>query len=71
VGQVATILGVAPILAIFFVGVYRMAHAPDPTLVDAMGTQTAVNLGEWLTTNIVSIIAGYIGGFILVRVLPK
>ena len=71
VGQVATILGVAPIMAIFFVGVYRMANAPDPTLVHAIGTQTAVNLGEWLTINFVSVIAGYLGGFVLVKILPR
>ena len=71
VGQVAIILSVAPIMAIFFVGMYRMANTPDPTLVDVIGTQTAVNLGEWLTTNLVSIIAGYLGGFILVKVLPR
>jgi len=70
-GQVATILGVVPVLVIFSVGVYRMVNAADPGTVNAIGTQTAVGLKDWLTTNLVSIIAGYFGGFVLVKVLPR
>jgi chromate transport protein ChrA len=69
--QVATILGVVPILVIFTLGMYRMVNANDQTTIDAIGIQTAAGLGDWLLTNLVSIIAGYIGGFILVKVLPK
>lgn len=70
-GQVAVILGVVPIFVIFFLGMYRMVNASDQTAINAIGAQTAVSLGEWLTTNFVSIIAGYIGGFTLAKVLPK
>ena len=70
-GQVTVILGVVPIFVIFFVGMYRMVNASDQTAIDAIGTQTAVNLGEWLITNLVSIIAGYIGGFVLSKILPR
>jgi len=70
-GQVAAILGVVPILVIFSVGMYRMVNASDSAAVDAIGVQTAVGLKDWLITNLVSIIAGYIGGVVLVKVLPR
>src|SRR5664279_5053389 len=70
-GQVATILGVVPVLVIFSIGTYRMVSASDPGMVNAIGTQTAVSLKDWLVTNFVSVIAGYIGGFILLKALPR
>lgn len=70
-GQAAVILGVIPVLVIFFLGVYRMAAASDQTSIDTIGTQTARDLGEWLRINFISIIAGEIGGFVLAKVLPK
>ena len=70
-GQVATILGVVPIFVIFFLGIYRMAKAGDQGVIDVIGIQTAVGLKDWLITNLVSIIAGYMGGFVLLKVLPR
>jgi hypothetical protein len=70
-GQVAVILGIVPIAVIFFLGVYRMVNASDQTTVNAIGTQTALDLGEWLKTNFISIIAGEVGGFILAKLLPR